>query len=89
MDASQLVTPGETRASVKSTHTFLKVNAGIIFVVLIGWGAWMAYANSKKKWPYEPYERKTGPPGSHPINQIKLPGTGASSSSTAGSGTSS
>lgn len=82
MDASHLVTPGETKASVNSTRTFLKVNIGIMLFVLIAWGAWMGYANSKKKWPYEPYERKTGPPGTQPINKFNLPGTGSSSSDT-------
>lgn len=81
MDATYLVTPGETHASIKDTHTFIKINIILSVIILIGWGAWMGYANHKKKWPYDEYTRKTGPPGTQALRDVNMPGTGTSSSS--------
>lgn len=63
MDATSLVTPSDTHKSIKKTHIFMIVNAIIIFLALGGTVGWLFYARSKKIYPFKPYVRNTGPPG--------------------------
>lgn len=63
MDATSLVTPSDTPKTIKNTHIFIIVNAIIIFLALGGTVGWLFYARSKKTYPFKPYVRSTGPPG--------------------------
>ena len=84
MDATSLITPSDTHKGVKKTHIFMIVNMVVIILALGGTIGWLVYAASNNKYPYEKYNRKTGPPGTVKISTMKLPATGASSDDNGG-----
>ena len=71
MSVASLITPSDTHTSVKQTHMFLIANMVVIVLILGGTIGWLFYASKEKKYPYKQYTRKTGPPGTHPMNQHK------------------
>tara|TARA_Y100000310_G_C20565152_1_gene755119 strand:+ start:169 stop:438 length:270 start_codon:yes stop_codon:yes gene_type:complete len=83
MDATSLVTPSDSHTTIKHTHHFMIANVVVMVLALAGTIGWIAYASEKKKYPYEKYVRKTGPPGTTKMSTIKLPGTKKSSADAA------
>lgn len=63
MDSRHLITHKDTSATIKRTHTFLIINIIAMVILVSGSIGWLVYAHSSNKWPYEPYVRKSGPPG--------------------------
>ena len=63
MDSTHLITHKDTSATIKRTHTFLIINIIAMVIIVGGSLGWLIYAHSSKKWPYEPYVRKSGPHG--------------------------
>ena len=84
MDATNLITPSDTKTTIKHTHHFMIANVVVIVLSLIGTIGWIVYASEKKKYPYEKYVRNTGPPGTTKMSNVKLPGTGNSSAGSPG-----
>ena len=64
MDTTHLLTHKDTHVTVKRTKMTMIINLVLMLVILVGAVGWILYANSSKKWPYNPYVRKAGPPGS-------------------------
>ena len=77
---AKFLTPGDTKKSIKKTHTHSIIVAVIMVIALILFIVWIFYAHSTKKWPYEPYTRKTGPPGTSHMGSRKIPGTDGTAS---------
>lgn len=71
MDATSLITPFDTEQSVKGTHFFMIANAVVILLVLAGTITWLFIAADKKWYPYKPYTRNTGPPGTQKMTDYK------------------
>jgi hypothetical protein len=69
MDTTHLLTHTDTHVTVKRTRMFMIANLVAMVSILAGSVGWILYANSSKKWPYEPYIRKSGPHGS--VNFLK------------------
>jgi len=78
MDSTHLITHKDTSATIKRTHTFLIINIIAMVIIVGGSLGWLIYAHSSKKWPYDPYVRKSGPHGTvkysdylknHPTNK--------------------
>ena len=72
---AKFLTPGDTKKGIKSTHHTSIAIAVIIVISLIIFIVWIFTAHSSKRWPYEPYVRTTGPPGSTAVSARKIPGT--------------
>lgn len=89
MDAASLITPSDTPKIVKNTHIFMIINAVIIVAALFGTIGWLFAAKSKKWYPYKPYVRNTGPPGTHKINTYKPSVDGSNSGNNGVDGSSS
>jgi hypothetical protein len=71
MDATSLVTPSDTGKSIRHTHIFMIINAVVMLGALFGTIGWLFAARDKKWYPYKPYVRKTGPPGTHKMDTHK------------------
>jgi hypothetical protein len=71
MDATSLITPSDTHQSVKRTHLFMIANAVVILIALFGTVGWLFIAAHKKWYPYKPYTRNTGPPGTQKMTDYK------------------
>lgn len=97
MDSTHLITHKDTSATIKRTHTFLIINIIAMVIIVGGSLGWLIYAHSSKKWPYDPYVRKSGPHGTvkysnyfknHPANKTTASATGSSAATgTAGGAT--
>lgn len=80
MDATNLITPSDTRQSIRNTHLFMIINVVIIVAVLFGTVGWLFAAENKKWYPYNSYVRNTGPPGTHKMTDYKPSSDGSSGS---------
>ena len=86
MDATNLITPSDTKTTIKHTHHFMIANVVVIVLTLIGTIGWLVYAKENSKYPYKKYIRATGPTGTVKLPDIKLPGTGTTSGASSGTG---
>lgn len=84
MDATNLITPSDTKTTIKHTHHFMIANVVIIILTLVGTIGWLAYAKENSKYPYEKYVRATGPPGTVKWSSIIHPKTGTTGAAAAG-----
>ena len=84
MDTTHLLTHKDTNKSVRSTHIFIIINIVVMIVFLGGTIGWLLYAHSHNKWPYDPYVRQSGPPGTQSmrdyIQKHQAPGSAAGQS---------
>ena len=77
MDATSLITPSDTHKTIKHTHLFMIANMVVMVLALGGVIGWLVYASKHKKYPYKPYVRKTGPPGTHLMKPPAKTGSGS------------
>jgi hypothetical protein len=85
MDTTHLITPSDTKTTIKRTHHFMIANVVVIILTLVGTIGWIAYAKENSKYPYEKYVRATGPPGTVKWSSIIHPKTGTTGAAAASS----